>query len=59
MSEYGTGARVYKPEGYPFPGTVVSAFRTLEGHTRYVVESDLAPGMLHIFSGEQLSLMLE
>ena len=54
MYAYPVGTQVEKPKGYPFPGTVVAAFDTLAGETRYVVESALAPGMLHIFSGSQL-----
>ena len=50
----GHGTDVYKRQGYPYPGTVVAAFQTLSGCPRYVVESERAPGMLHIFSGEQL-----
>ena len=49
------GAKVTKPVGYPFPGTVVAAFDTMSGARRYVVESSTAPGLLHIFSGFQLS----
>lgn len=50
------GTQVYKPSGYPFPGTVVAYFRTLADEERYVVESLKAPGMLHIFTGKQLKL---
>lgn len=46
--------KVTKPKGYPYPGTVVAVFETLAGETRLVVESDLAPGMLHIFTPAQL-----
>ena len=53
------GALVEKPKGYPFPGTVVSAFGNLAGEPRYVVENDLAPGMLHIFSGSQITIRNE
>lgn len=45
---------VWKPKGYPFEGTVVSRFSTLGGDRRYVVESKLSPGMLHIFNEAQL-----
>jgi hypothetical protein len=48
------GDLVQKPDGYPFDGVVVSAFTTQAGLTRYVVESEIAPGMLHIFSGKQI-----
>ncbi len=50
------GTKVYKPDGYPFPGTVVAYFRTLADEERYVVESLRAPGMLHIFTAKQLKL---
>lgn len=53
--EYQVGDLVEKPRGYPFPGTVVAAFMVAAGQ-RYVVESELAPGMLHIFSPAQLKL---
>jgi hypothetical protein len=46
--------RVYKPKGYPFEGTVISSFKTMSGEQRYVVEAALAPGLLHIFNGNQL-----
>ncbi len=52
---YPVGTSVLKPKGYPFPGTVVAAFENLSGDPRYVVESEVAPGMLHIFSGAQLA----
>ena len=52
--DYTLGDKVIKPRGYPFPGTVVAAFM-VEAGQRYVVESELAPGMLHIFSPSQLA----
>lgn len=54
MSDFRVGMRVHKLSGYPFPGTVVSVFKTLAGATRLVVESEVAPGMLHIFNETQL-----
>jgi len=48
------GTKVIKPKGYPFPGEVRSVFTNKAGDVRYVVESELAPGMLHIFSGNQI-----
>lgn len=48
------GTHVVKPLGYPYPGTVVAAFTNLAGDPRLVVESDLAPGMLHIFTPTQV-----
>lgn len=53
--EYRVGDKVVKPRGYPFPGTVVAAFIAAGGQ-RFVVESELAPGMLHTFSPSQLAL---
>src|SRR5262245_5923759 len=50
------GAKVAKPSGYPFPGTVLAAFHVSSGEMRYVVESDDLPGLLHIFSPSQLEL---
>ena len=52
--DLGVGEQVWKPKGYAFEGTVVSAFVTLGGEVRYVVESRLAPGLLHIFNGDQV-----
>lgn len=49
------GDEVEKRSGYEFPGTIVARFRTSAGALRYVVEHDISRGMLHIFSGEQLS----
>lgn len=50
------GTQVNKVLGYPFPGAVVSAFHTLSGQERFVVEATGADylGMLHIFNGDQL-----
>lgn len=50
------GTAVNKVLGYPFPGIVVSAFHTLSGQERFVVEASGADyrGMLHIFNGDQL-----
>lgn len=48
------GCKVVKPKGYPFPGEVRAAFANKAGETRYVVESELAPGMLHIFAPSQI-----
>lgn len=52
--KFAAGSYVWKPKGYPFEGTVVSAFQTMRGNYRYVVESKLSPGLLHIFNGSQL-----
>jgi len=50
------GTKVIKKVGYGFPGVIVSAFETLAGKTRYVVEAtgEGYEGMLHIFNGDQL-----
>lgn len=45
--------RVVKPEGYPFPGTVVAVFQNKGGDDRYVIEHDCG-GLLHIFNETQL-----
>ncbi len=45
--------RVMKPEGYPFPGTIIAVFTTKGGEQRYVVEHDCG-GLLHIFNDLQL-----
>lgn len=51
------GDRVYKPKGYPFPGTVVARFTTIDGALRFVVECITLPGLLHIYSLDQLELL--
>lgn len=48
------GTKIVKLKGYPFPGEIRAAFTTKAGLIRYVVESELAPGMLHIFSHSQI-----
>lgn len=52
---------VHKNSGYRYPGVIVSAFFTLSGKERYVVElvsiSGDGVGMLHIFSDTQLELL--
>ena len=56
ISRLPIGTPVEKVGGYPFPGTVVAAFHTLEGNERFVVEAtgEAYQGMLHIFNGGQL-----
>lgn len=51
------GDHVEKVKGYPFPGIVICAGRTTAGQPRYMVESTVIPGLLHIFSPEQLALV--
>lgn len=53
---FAIGDQVEKIVGYYYPGIVVSVFYTMEGKERVVVESTLLPGMLHIYSPEQLAL---
>lgn len=50
------GDRVRKKSGYKWPGTIVSAFLTLSGEMRYVVECTVpeVAGALHIYSAAQL-----
>ncbi len=52
------GDHVRKPKGYPWPGVVVSVFRTTEGAQRVVVEcrAPEVAGALHIYNPEQLEL---
>lgn len=57
MARFMVGSRVQKTNGYPFDGTVVSVFPKLNGEIRLVVESDVIPGMLHIFSQNQMEIM--
>lgn len=51
------GTQVTKASGYPYPGEVRSAFTTIEGNERFVVEATGPDyrGMLHIFNGDQLA----
>jgi hypothetical protein len=58
MKEYKfkVGDQVYKPNGYKFPGVVVSVFETTSGAVRIVAEMT-DNGMLHIFSESQLELV--
>jgi hypothetical protein len=56
---FSVGDTVIKPVGYPFPGTVLAVFATSTGAIRIVVESRTAPGLLHIFSPEQVELAPE
>lgn len=51
-NKFKLGDKVYKPEGYKFPGTVVSVFEKTTGEVRLVVEDDR--GLLHIFNESQL-----
>jgi hypothetical protein len=55
------GDKVRKVKGYSWPGIVVSAFRTLSGQRRYVVECTTleVAGALHIYNAEQLELASE
>jgi hypothetical protein len=53
--KFKVGDKVYKPEGYKFPGIVVAVFQTTSGETRIVAEL-IDNGMLHIFSESQLEL---
>jgi hypothetical protein len=45
--------KVFKPNGYPFPGVILAAFTTNAGEWRYVVENECG-GLLHIFNTSQL-----
>jgi hypothetical protein len=53
------GDHVRKVEGYPFPGEVVSVFKTAAGNTRVVVEctAPAVRGCLHIFNPLQLRVV--
>ena len=50
--KFAVGDRVWKPEGYHFPGTIVAVFPKLDGQVRVVAEDDR--GLLHIFNEDQL-----
>jgi hypothetical protein len=52
---YEVGTKVAKTGGdYTFHGEVVAVFSKRSGQVRYVIEND--EGILHIFSGKQLSI---
>ena len=53
---FNRGDAVVKLTGYAFPGVVVSAYFTLRGEPRVVVECTIpgCQGMQHIFSPSQL-----
>lgn len=57
MGDFAIGNRVRKKRGYEFDSIVVSVFYTTASQVRLVCESTLIPGMLHIFSPEQMELM--
>lgn len=48
------GDKVRKPRGYGFDGWVVATFTKRDGQRRVVVESEAIPGLLHIFTPEQV-----
>lgn len=56
MPKFKIGDKVKKVKGYKWPGVVVSAFMTLEGKVRYVVECTVpeVEGALHIYSETQI-----
>lgn len=39
---------------YQYTGTIVAAFQNIKGADRYVLEADLLPGLLHIYSENNL-----
>lgn len=53
--KFKVGDKAYKPNGYKFPCTIVSVFKTLSGDVRVVGEME-DNGMLHIFNDKQLEL---
>jgi hypothetical protein len=57
--QFKVGDRVEKVSGYKWPGVVVSAFDTLSGERRVVVECTVAEiaGALHIYNEKQLTLV--
>lgn len=56
--KFEVGQKVYKPNGYSYPGIIVAAFKNTKGLDRYVVEStsEGTEGMLHIFNDSQLEV---
>lgn len=57
MTTFKIGNQVIKVSGYPWPGTVVAVFFTLNGEERVVVECTVpeVAGALHIFNPSQLA----
>lgn len=53
MQKFKVGDKAYKSQGYKFPCTVVSVFKTTKGGVRVVAEMDNY-GLLHIFNENQL-----
>lgn len=49
--------KVRKISGYHFESTVVAVFTKLDGSERVVCESDAIPGLLHIFSPRQMTIV--
>jgi hypothetical protein len=56
--KFNIGDKAFKPNGYEFPCTIVSVFKTLAGETRVVAEMDKY-GLLHIFNENQLEHLTE
>lgn len=56
MSNFVVGSQVQKKKGYAFDSEVRAVFTNKNGDTRLVCESTVIPGMLHIFSPEQMQL---
>ncbi len=57
--QFQVGDKVQKLKGYKFPGVVVSAYHTLAGKDRYVVECTTpeVTGCQHIYSAKDLVLV--
>ena len=55
------GQKVEKVSGYKWPGKVVSAFYTLDGNLRYVVECTVPEvrGALHIYGPSQIRPVID
>lgn len=51
------GAKVSKPAGYEFPGTVLKAFSDSIGTVWVAVENSICPGWVHVFTPKQLVIM--
>lgn len=55
---YIKGDRVLKTGGsFEATGTIVAAFNNTSGDARYVMEFDVPPGMLHIYTANQLRVL--
>lgn len=56
--KFAIGDQVRKVSGYKYYGEIVALFKTTAGKLRVVVEQAGSEGMLHIFSTEQIEIVV-